>query len=70
MPSPVLWIESQENTLREWRDALDCMFPPERTEFTCLAPLLKGTLGSEVTEFDAEALSSNPETIPLLMGPS
>ena len=41
---------------------------PERTEFPCLAALLKGTLGSEVTEFDAEALSSNPETIPFADG--
>ena len=59
----MLWIESQENTLWEWRDALDCMFP-ERTEFPRLAALLKGTLGSEVTEFDAEALSSYLKTIP------
>ena len=64
MPSPMLWIESQENTLWEWRDALDCMFP-ERTRFPHLAALFKGTLGSEVTEFETEALSSDPENYPL-----
>ena len=63
----MLWIESQENTLQEWRDALDCMFP-ERTRFPHLAALLTGTLGSEVTEFETEALSSNPETIPFADG--
>ena len=41
---------------------------PERTRFPHLAALLKGTLGSEVTEFDTEALSSNLETIPFADG--
>ena len=63
----MLWIESQENTLWEWRDALDCMFP-ERTRFPHLAVLLTGTLGSEVTKFETEALSSDLETIPFADG--
>ena len=41
---------------------------PERTRFPCLAALLKGTVGSEVTEFETEALSSNLETIPFAEG--
>ena len=56
----MLWIASQENTLRDWRDVLDCLLP-ERTRFPHLAALLKGALGSEVTEF--EAVSSDLETI-------
>ena len=66
--SPVLWIESQENTLRVWRDVLDVLFLPERTELTHWTPKLKGTLGSEVTEFDAEAPSSDLETVPFADG--
>ena len=36
---------------------------PERTRFPRLAALLKGTLGSEVTEFETKALYSDLETI-------
>ena len=61
------WIESQENTLQDLTDALDCMFP-ERTGLLRLASLLKGTLGSELTEFETEALSSNLETVPFADG--
>ena len=67
VPSPMSWIESQENTLWVLKAALDCLFP-ERTGFPDLAALLTGTLGSEVTEFWTEALSSVSETIPFAEG--
>ena len=56
LPSPMLWIESQEKTLWVQRAALDGLLP-ERTEFPHLAALLKGTLGSEVIEFWTASVS-------------